>query len=785
MKRSLRRWSRDLAIVTAAAFATLAAMAFGVDKFLEHAIEPIRFAMLRHEASGRVAVVEMDAASAAAIRRWPWPREHYAAVVEQLRRAGAANIVFDVDVSSSSTPEGDRAFARTLAQSDGLVALPTFAQRARSGELRSIDSLPLPMFRRHTALASVSIAPDDDGIVRQAPFGTITAGVPRPSLSAYISGVAGSADTFFPIDYAIRPASIPRLSFVAVRDGAFDPAQVRGRSVLIGATAIEMGDRYATPGWGVIPGVIVQALAADTLVAGVPTSGWPLTGLSMAAIFAIGLMRCRRMKSLIAYASTGVVVAFASGLAAQAWAHRSYPLAPALMLIGLVSIASIFRLTIHRLREQRLVDEETGLPNRRAMVADLDPKVPKCIAVASLANLDSVTAVLGQKPVRDVVLRIADRARLTADEADIYRLGDRLLGFVLPASDDRAGMLEGLRAILLQPVEAGGRKIDVAVSIGLSALVGTGIEASLTKAILAAETAQAKGWFWAEDNADFDDLEQSISLMGELDEAINAGDIEVHYQPKLALANNRIVSVEALVRWPHLTRGQIRPDRFIPLAEQTGRIAPLTLYVLARTIQDLRAWQERGHDITAAVNISASLVGSSAFTNDVIDLLRFSNVATTSLVFEVTESAALENAQEAVTALERFRDLGIAISMDDYGTGQSTLSYLRTLPLAELKIDRSFVEHAHLNRNDAVMVRSTIELAHDLGLKVVAEGIEEPACLEFLRSVGCDLAQGYLISRPIPAEQLSLLLDAEAAIAARPRHVDPAQTAHGPQRSRA
>ncbi|MFZ2982897.1 MAG: EAL domain-containing protein, partial [Sphingobium sp.] len=709
MKRTLRRWTRDLAIVAVAVVMTLVAMATGMDRLLEHAVEPLRFAMLRHEASGRVVVVEMDAASAAAIRRWPWPREHYATVVEQLRRAGAVNIVFDVDFSSSSTPEGDRAFARTLAQSGGLVALPTFAQRARSGEIRSIDSLPLPMFRSHTMLASVSIAPDDDGTVRQAPFGTITAGVPRPTLSAYIGGVAGSADTFFPIDYAIRPQSIPRLSFVAVRDGEFDSTVVRGRSVLIGATAIEMGDRYATPGWGVIPGVIVQALAADTLLSGVPTSGWPFTGLAIATLFATVLTRCRRMTTLGVLASTGTMIAFASCLSAQSWANRSYPVAPALMLIGLVSIGSVIRLTIRNLREQRLVDEETGLPNRRAMVANLDADVPKCLAVASLANLDSVTAVLGQKAIRDVVLRVADRARLAADEAEIYRLGDRLLGFVLPPAVDRGEVMDGLRAILLQPVEAAGRMIDVTVSIGLAASDGSGIDATLTKAILAAETAQTKGRFWAEDNADFEGLEQSISLMGELDAAIMADEIEVHYQPKLSLVDNRIVSVEALVRWPHAARGNIPPDRFIPLAEQTGRIAPLTLYVLARTMRDLDAWNVQGYDITAAVNISASLVGASAFSKDVIKLLRASKIVPSSLIFEVTESAALENPQQAIAELERFRDLGISISMDDYGTGQSTLSYLRTLPLSELKIDRSFVEHAHRNRNDAVMVRSTIE----------------------------------------------------------------------------
>ncbi|AUW57074.1 hypothetical protein C1T17_02230 [Sphingobium sp. SCG-1] len=760
MKASLSRWTSSLVLVALAALVTLAAMALGFDQMLDRIVEPARFAALRHDAPGRVVVVEMDAASAAAIKRWPWPRDHYAAVIDHLRQAGAASIVFDVDFSSPSTHDGDIEFSRALARSGGLVALPTFGQQARSGDSRSIDALPLPLFRSHVALASVSIAPDADGMVRQAPFGTVTAGVPRPSLSSYIAGVAARADTFFPINYSIRPATIPRLSFVAVRDGAFNPAAIRGRSVLIGATAVEMGDRYATPAWGVIPGVIVQALAAETLIAGVPVSGWPVTALAVAALLALVIATRRRMATMALAALAAFSLVFVLSLLMQSWVQRIYPLGGAFMLLGLVSMASAIRRVVYRLREQRLVDEETGLPNRRAMTANIGGTA-RCVAVANLSNLDSVTAVLGQSAIRDVVLRIADRARLSAEDAEIYRLGDKLLAFVLPASDEREEMLDGLRSILLQPVEVAGRKIDVAVTLGLATSDRSGVDAALTKAILAAEQAHTQGRFWVQDNADLDDLEQSISLMGELDQAITAGQIEVHYQPKLALASDRITSVEALVRWPHPTRGNIRPDRFIPLAEQAGRIAPLTLYVLGRTIEDLARWRGKGYDVTAAVNISAVLIGSAAFTVDVLSLLEEADVPPAALVFEVTESATLENPLEAIAALEKFRDLGVAISMDDYGTGQSTLSYLRTLPLSELKIDRSFVENAHHNRNDALMVRSTIDLAHNLGLKVVAEGIEEPACLAFLRSVGCDIAQGYLISRPVPVGQITALLDAE------------------------
>ena len=246
--------------------------------------------------------------------------------------------------------------------------------------------------------------------------------------------------------------------------------------------------------------------------------------------------------------------------------------------------------------------------------------------------------------------------------------------------------------------------------------------------------------------------------MGELDRALAAGRIRVHYQPKLSLGLGRITSCEALVRWEHEDRGMLSPDLFIGLAEQTNRIAPLTLHVVGQVLEDLARWHSNGMEISAAVNISARLLASDSFNDDLCRLLARGTAPTTALVFEVTESAALADSDAAAEILRGYQQLGITISIDDYGTGQSTLSYLRQLPVSELKIDRSFVQNAHVNANDSVLVRSTVQMAHELGLKVVAEGVETEDCLAFLREIGCDLVQGYLISRPVPAEAFEALL---------------------------
>ncbi|HEV2568649.1 putative bifunctional diguanylate cyclase/phosphodiesterase [Sphingomonas sp.] len=735
----------------------------GVGAAMDRALDPVRFSTWSQEPSGQLVIVELDAASAAAIKRWPWPRDHYAAAVDRLREAGVSSIVFDVDFSSPSTADGDAAFAAALARSGGLVALPTFAQQANARDRRSIDNLPLPAFRDHVAMASVSIAPDPDGTVRSAPLATITSGMPRPSLSAYIAGRSGSADRAFPINYSIDASRIPRLSFVDVRDGRFDPAAVRGRQVLIGATAIEMGDRYATPRFGVLPGVVIQALAAETLFAGMPVALGQPAALLIALILALPVLRSRSPRSCAIASVLMPATLVASAIVLQSVWQIMLPIGAGLVLLATAALARLGLSVGESFETQRLTDQHTGLPNRAAMTIDQKQRAPATLAVLQITNFESLLTVLGAEAEGDLVLRLAERARFFAESGRVYRVADRLLAFGLSDAPEGAEALGGMRAMMIQPVEVRGRRVDASVSLGI---VGTDGGAGLAQAALAAEEAAAAGTFWRRFASDEAQLTDQVSLMGELDRAILDRRIRVFYQPKMSVGTNRIISCEALVRWEHEQRGMISPDLFIGLAEQTDRIAPLTLHVVEQVLEDLAQWHRRGNRISAAINISAKLLGSDSFNDELCRLLARGTGPVTSLVFEVTESAALADSDEAAAILEGYRQLGITISIDDYGTGQSTLSYLRQLPVSELKIDRSFVQNAHINTNDAVLVRSTVQMAHELGLKVVAEGVETEECLAFLREIGCDIAQGYLISRPVPAEAFEMLLTTDARRAA-------------------
>ncbi|WP_085810779.1 bifunctional diguanylate cyclase/phosphodiesterase [Sphingomonas sp. TZW2008] len=745
MRTRLRIWLIMLAAVLAGALM----MTGTVGGRFERGLEPLRFAANGHDASGRVVVVELDAASMAAVGRWPWPRRHYARAIDRLRRAGAASIVFDVDLSARSDPQDDAILAGALARSGGLVALPTFSQQAQTGEARLIDSLPAAAFRPHAALASVSIQPDVDGLVRDMPLATTTAATPRPTLSAYIASRSGTADATYPIDFSIRPDSVPRLSFAALASGRFNPALIRDRNVLIGATAIEMGDRYAATYAGVLPGVVIQALAAETLLAGVPVRGGPVAVLMLALVLALPIARARRWVTAVAAFAGATALLAAAVLIAQ---HRflvHYPLGIGIGMLTVVLMLSLAQIVSHRFREEQLTDSATALPNERALLERAAAPIG-AIGVVQLTNYNGLAAILTPIDLAQAIVRITERLRLASADGVVYRVRSDRLAFALSSEQPEEDLVAGLRAILIEPVEVAGRKIDVAAVIGTA--TGATIAECFSTAAVAADEATAANEFWHGGITNRDALERSVSLMGELDDAIAAGHVSVHYQPKLHLSTGRVRSAEALVRWHHPTRGFIAPDVFIPLAEQADRIVSLTLYVLQTVLADITRWRREGHDLTAAINISAKLLSNAAFNAQVDRMLDAAAVPPTALIFEVTESAAMSDPDRAIATLNGYRARGIAVSMDDYGTGRSTLTYLRNLPLNELKIDRSFVQHARTRPQDALLVKSTLDLAHQMQLTVVAEGVEDAATLEFLRGLGCDYVQGYHVSRPVPVD---------------------------------
>jgi predicted signal transduction protein with EAL and GGDEF domain len=245
-----------------------------------------------------------------------------------------------------------------------------------------------------------------------------------------------------------------------------------------------------------------------------------------------------------------------------------------------------------------------------------------------------------------------------------------------------------------------------------------------------------------------------LALVADLRKAIDEGELILHYQPKVDLARGRVVGLEALVRWPHPRLGLIRPDDFISIAEQTGLIHPLTLWVIEAALRQRRAWASSSLAVPVAVNLSMRNLHDQHLPESLAGLLRKWGGDPDWLVLEITESSLMADPARALQVLGRLREMGLRIAIDDFGTGYSSLAYLRQLPVHELKIDRSFVRQ--MSEGDAAIVRSTIGLGHDLGLTVVAEGVEDLATWDRLGAFACDLVQGYLVSRPLPATQLEV-----------------------------
>jgi diguanylate cyclase len=262
---------------------------------------------------------------------------------------------------------------------------------------------------------------------------------------------------------------------------------------------------------------------------------------------------------------------------------------------------------------------------------------------------------------------------------------------------------------------------------------------------------QSLGIFVYDPDADGHSPER-LALLGDLRRGLDRGELVLHYQPKVSLSTGDVCGVEALVRWQHPDRGLIPPDAFIPLAEHTGLIGPLTSYVLDTALAQVKTWTDLGHQIPVAVNLSARNLLDERLAETVADLLEHHQVPARLLELEITESAIMIEPARAHRLLTRLHDLGIAIAIDDFGAGYTSLAQLKTLPVTELKVDRSFVLTMDTDPANALIVRSVVELGHNLGLTAVAEGVETAAAMTTLTEYGCDIAQGYHLCRPVTPE---------------------------------
>jgi EAL domain-containing protein (putative c-di-GMP-specific phosphodiesterase class I) len=303
-----------------------------------------------------------------------------------------------------------------------------------------------------------------------------------------------------------------------------------------------------------------------------------------------------------------------------------------------------------------------------------------------------------------------------------------------------------------------GLPLAVEVSIGgaLVPLHAEDVDTAIQRADVAMYVTKTANTDFELYSAQHDDYDPGrLTLVGELRRALGRGELLLHFQPKAELRTGEVRGAEALVRWQHPVRGLLYPDEFIPLAQHTGLIRPLTLHVIDEALRQASEWHRAGHQLRVAVNLAMRNLLDLSFPDDVAGLLDKWEVRPDRLELEITESTIMGDPFRARQVLQRLNEMGVRLSIDDFGTGYSSLGYLKRLPVSEIKIDKSFVMNMTQDENDAVIVRSTIDLGRNLGLEVVAEGVESEEIWRVLERFGCDTAQGYFLSRPVPPAELT------------------------------
>ena len=418
-------------------------------------------------------------------------------------------------------------------------------------------------------------------------------------------------------------------------------------------------------------------------------------------------------------------------------------------------------------------DALTGLPNRDLFLSRLTAAIEAAAAnqedcAVLLMDLDRfkhVNDVLGHAFGDALLKEVAVRL-----EGVVVRRGDLVARFggdefavLLPGQGlARARLIvERVRAALDAPLEVGRQTIDMSAGIGFAVFPEHGDSAALllSRAEIAMYAAkQRRAGALVYDPAFDQKSRDNLSLLSELRRAIECDELALYLQPKLTLADGSVAGAEALVRWIHPQRGFVPPDQFIPFAEQTGFVTDITQWMMKMAAAQAAAWRQAGLAYTISVNLSTRDLMDIELTGRFMRMLKEAGVDASCFCLEITESAIMDDPDRALGTLESLHSAGFQLSIDDFGTGYSSLAYLKRLPVDELKIDRSFVSGFETDRDDAVIVRSTIDLAHNMGLKAVAEGIENETAWHLLRQAGCDVGQGYFMGRPVPADKFEAWL---------------------------
>ncbi|CAM3504478.1 putative bifunctional diguanylate cyclase/phosphodiesterase [Stackebrandtia soli] len=439
---------------------------------------------------------------------------------------------------------------------------------------------------------------------------------------------------------------------------------------------------------------------------------------------------------------------------------------------------------VDRLRFDAYHDSLTRLPNRRRIMNVIEESisitVPGEIVAVMLFDVDGMRDIndsVGHAAGDDLIVEFGRRIREAAPAAaHVGRIDGDEFALVIRLPDTAAAiaLAAQMRDALQQPCMLGALNVDIDSAVGIAIHPDTGDKADtlLQRADVATQSAKSiVGGIQVYNSGLESTSVRRIGLAGDLRRAFDNGEFSVHFQPKVALADRTIVGVECLARWRHPTHGDVPPEDFIPVAEHTGQLGALTTFVLREGLSRIADWAQRGHELGISVNLSPRTLADAQFPRLVESLLAEYDLAPERLTLELTEDGMVGGGERTPRTLDRLRELGVRLSVDDFGKGYSSLAYLRRLPVQEIKIDRGFVQGMATDRGDYAIVRAVVDLARHFNMSVVAEGVESEMTLQQLSEIGCDVAQGFYFSRPLTADRFDAWLAAQHGDGAGPRRL--------------
>tara|TARA_A100001391_G_scaffold119169_5_gene81082 strand:- start:17109 stop:19508 length:2400 start_codon:yes stop_codon:yes gene_type:complete len=707
---------------------------------------------------------------------YPRRREDLARFITALDRAGAKEIYVDMVFDRASAPGSDAALRDALLATNGRAALVSQGSQNFDGTTGMISSVP-----------SVASGVEDVGSVVWTDFlfnvvwisypikyfleqqSPANAQVAIPAGGDLIERLAGDR-RFLPekfwISYFFDQRSIPSYRFDVLHDNPEQLSQLAGKKVVIGAINPIDNVSVNLPGALVVPPSLVHIYAAETLKAGHTLQIDGLTTLfGFVVLLALLALIPRKHWRHIGYGAAVLALPIAFLIAAQFSVRMSGAGALTLLLVF-----AAFRARAMWKQSFTLVDADTKLPTFAALEADrsVSETVP-AIVVAKIHRFEEVRRTLPSELHAEYILRIIARLKAATQDTPLYLGQGNLIGWTMEEKDPTLlrDHLEGLRALFASPLMVGDTPIDVGITFGVDITASPHVGRRLASGIAAAEkTNETFEPIAIADSASDEDLIWNISLQARIDAALANGEIYLAFQPKADVATGALLGVEALVRWNDPQRGHIAPDQFIRQCETAGRMSHLTRHVLTHGCRAGQELQRSCGPVPVAVNISATLLQDRAIVRMVRDVLAETGYDPRLLVLEITETYRIADLSRAAAILADLKALGTKISMDDFGVGAASLEALMYLPFSELKIDRLFISRMDSDPKAMGIVNHVLRLGQDLGITIVAEGVEDDNTLQLLRDSGCQVAQGFGISRPTSIEEVIRFQRLAAASAA-------------------